>query len=91
MASITIRDITDDVKAKLVERAKASGESLEGFLRRILSVEAAKAQPAQDSAARFDELMEMAKKIPPPEPGEKDFHEYIEDLRARDKPLSDRS
>lgn len=83
MSSITVRNLSDDVKAALKKRAKASGESLEAFLRRILQAEAAKpVRGEKDWAALIDEIREQVKALPPLKPGEKELQEIIEERRA---------
>ena len=55
MASVTIRNLDDDVVAKLKMRAKANNRSLEAELRRLLSDAAASSSTAS--------LLELADRI----------------------------
>ena len=73
MASITIRNLSDDTKAKLLARAKRRGRSLEAELRTILDTAAnenaavAVGKPWYDAAGILDDetfaLIEQRRRI----------------------------
>ena len=86
MSSITVRNIPESVKAALVRRAEASGESLEAFLRRLLENESAK-DPAPDQwKVRFRAILKRIGDLPPLEPGQKDAPELSEEFSRNDTP-----
>jgi len=85
MASVTIRNLSDEVKAKLAARAKASGESLENYLRRLLAVEADRGGEAAALAQRFRDVIDRFQEVDRPAAGEDDFTDCIAELRARDR------
>lgn len=64
MGSVTIRNLDDDVIARLKERARAGNRSLEAELREILA--RAAAQPARISALRAEaeRIREMTPDVP---------------------------
>jgi plasmid stability protein len=89
MSSVTVRNLPEGVKENLALRAKQAGESLEGFLRRLLQTEAAKTDATEDWPSRIRRLVEEAKSLPPLKPGEKDFWEIIEENRAKRNSITD--
>ncbi len=73
MASITIRNIDDEVKTRLRVRAAQNGRSMEEEARRILREAVRRKQYSQDLAtligARFGLLCGVEFELPPREPG----------------------
>lgn len=73
MASITIRNIDDEVKTRLRVRAAQNGRSMEEEARRILREAVRRKQDSQDLArligARFGPLGGVELELPPREPG----------------------
>jgi len=86
MSSITIRNIPEPVKDGLVRRAKASGESLEAFLRRLLEREARNRYDRDALRRKFDAILERIDNLPPLKPGEKDAWELTEEFSKNDSP-----
>jgi plasmid stability protein len=70
MASLTIRNLSDDTKVKLREQAKASGRSLEAYVRSLL--DQAAARPRVGTKAFPHDLIALV------EPGE-DIEPLIEE------------
>ena len=85
MSSITVRNLPEGVKEGLVVRAKEAGESLEGFLRRLLETEAAK-EPADARRLQVREVLRRIDALPPLPPGEKDAPELSDEFAASDVP-----
>lgn len=71
MTSLTIRNLSDDTKAKLKEQAKASGRSLEAYVRGLLD-QAADTPPNPEKMAFPHDLIALI------EPGE-DIDSLIEE------------
>ena len=77
MASVTIRNLDDDVVAKLKARAKANHRSLEAELRQLLS-DAARETARQDFIAAARRIREMTPNTP-----QTDSVEILRELRDR--------
>jgi len=86
MSSITVRNVPERVKDGLVRRAKASGESLEAFLRRLLEREAKSRYDQDELRRKFDAILERIDNSPPLKPGEKDAWELTEEFSKTDSP-----
>lgn len=77
MASVTIRNLDDDVVAKLKLRAKAHNRSLEAELRVILD-DAARGKSKQDFRALADRIAAMTPDVP-----QTDSVDLLRELRDR--------
>lgn len=86
MASITVRNVPEAVKEGLVRRAKATGESLEAFLRRVLEAEANSSDDTEELRREFGAILDRIDQLPPLPPGEKDAWELTEELGKLDSP-----
>ncbi len=78
MANLTIRNLDDEVVAKLKARAKAHHRSLEAELREILSVTVGR-QTREDFLARADRIAAMT-----PDVEQTDSTEIIREFRDSD-------
>ena len=65
MASMTVRNLDDDVKARFVTRAKAAGQSAEGYLRMLIAREATGGDDTEVEAADdfADRILARAKEL----------------------------
>ena len=62
MPTLTVRNVDKDVKARLVQQAKADGRSLEGYLRRLITDQALSPAPGgpRNLVAESRAVMESA-------------------------------
>jgi plasmid stability protein len=77
MASVTIRNLDDEILVRLKARAKANSRSLEAELRVILG-ECARTSQAAELRARAERIAEMTPDIP-----QTDSVELLNELRNR--------
>ena len=89
MASITVRKIPENVKDSLAQRAKAAGESLESYLRRLLAAEASRNSAQGVQEAKFDQVLSRFRNLPPGKTDEPTLSDLIEENRSRDQPATE--
>ena len=63
MASMTVRNLDEDVKRRFVEKAKAAGQSAEAYLRLLIAREATAPLPAHEAPSAEGEQSEWMKDI----------------------------
>ena len=86
MSSITVRNVPERIKVGLAQKAKASGESLEAFLRRVFEQEANRPNESDKMRDRLAAILARADQLPPLTAGQKDAWELSEELSRRDAP-----
>lgn len=80
MSSITVRNLDDAVKSKLARRARATGDSLESLVRKILTREVG-GSTDESWKALVHRLAAEARSLPPSDPESFDFDRLY--LRGR--------
>lgn len=88
MSSITVRNMPERGKNGLDRRARATGESLEAFLRRLLEAEAGREENLKDIERQFAAILDRVDRLPPLTKGQKGAWELTEEFSARDLPAA---